>query len=190
MKLLKNLPLLITLFSLFTLPAISHAQQATESRWEEEKDRIHEIIDDGQTSVLVSGYAHHGRGTYTAERLKELNERAWGLGYAKTLRNEKDNEEIVYAFGIEDSHYKPQLMAGYAYQWVAPLGGNWEAAGGFTAMMVSRQDYFHGTPFPVVLPLVSVGTRSTKLMASYVPRLSKNKGNGDVLLLFMRFDIK
>ncbi len=167
------------------------AQQADEeiSFWEKGSERIGDIVDEGRQSILLSGYARHGRGTYSSERLKELNEDAWGFGVAKTRRNAKDNEEIVYALGIEDSHYKPQLMAGYAYQWTRPLSGKWEIAGGYTAMFMSRQDYFGGMPFPIALPLASIGTRDTKLMASYVPRLSKNKGNGDVLLLFMRFDL-
>lgn len=147
------------------------------------------VYDNGQSNLLLSGYAHHGRGTYTAERLHELNEKAWGMGFSKTVRDARDNEEIVYAMGISDSHFKPQLMAGYSYEWMQSLGGNWEAGIGATGMLMSRQDYFGGFPFPVALPVASIGTRSTKLMASYVPRLSQHKGNGDVLLLFMRFDI-
>ena len=170
---------------------LGHAQQTDNLNWwDQGKNKVTDILDNGQQSLLLSGYAHHGRHTYTSERLKELNENAWGIGFAKTVRNSKDNEEIVYALGLEDSHYKPQLMAGYAYQWNLPLGGDWEIGGGYTAMLMSRQDYFGGVPFPIALPLASIGPRGAKLMASYVPRLSQKKGNGDVLLLFMRFDIK
>ncbi|MES2070944.1 MAG: hypothetical protein V4488_11400 [Pseudomonadota bacterium] len=182
--------LLATTISLLGLSGLSHAQQTDDdSWWDQAKNKVTTVMDQGQQSLLLSGYAHHGRNTYTAERIRELNEKAWGLGFAKTIRNSRDNEEIVYALGIEDSHFKPQLMAGYAYQWTKPLGGNWEIAGGYTAMLASRQDYFGGVPFPLVLPLASIGTKSTKLMAAYIPRLSKNKGNGDVLLMFVRFDI-
>jgi palmitoyl transferase len=60
---------------------------------------------------------------------------------------------------------------------------------GYTAMLISRQDYFGGFPFPIVLPVGSIGTRDIKLRASYVPRLSQEKGNGDVLLLFFSIGI-
>jgi palmitoyl transferase len=174
----------------FGVPAICHAQQADDAGWwDQAKNKYNTIMDQGQTSLLLSGYAHHGRNTYTPERLHELNEKAWGMGFEKTMRDTKDNEEILYAMGISDSHFKPEFLAGYAYQWMLPLPGKLEAGAGYTVSLTSRADYFGGFPFPIVLPVASIGTKSTKLMASYVPRLSKHKGNGDVLLMFVRFDI-
>ncbi|WP_423709003.1 hypothetical protein [Undibacterium sp. WLX3042] len=164
-------------------------QKEDESWWDSSKAKAQNILDKGDLSILLSGYAHHGRNTYTRERLAELNERAWGLGFAKTIRNEKDNEELLYAMMISDSHFKPQPMAGYAYQWMKPLSEKLEVGVGATALLISRADYFSGVPFPAVLPIASIGTRKSKLMASYVPRISQNKGNGDVLLLFVRLDL-
>ncbi|MFZ6688667.1 hypothetical protein ACO0K0_13045 [Undibacterium sp. SXout11W] len=157
--------------------------------YERTKRKITKIVDEGAMSLNLSGLAHHGRNTYTPEKISELNENAWGLGFTKATRDEKDNEELVYAMIISDSHYKPQPMAGYAYQWMKPIAGNIEIGGGYTYSLISRVDYFKGVPFPVVLPVASIGTKNTKLMASYVPRLSRNKGNGDVLLLFVRIDL-
>ena len=137
----------------------------------------------------MSGLAHHGRHTYTPEKLAQLNEHAWGLGYGKTLRNDRGNDESLYAFVIKDSHDHPQYMAGYAYEWVyqiphTPL----ELGGGYTAMLMSRQDYFNSVPFPIALPVASIGTKKVKLMFSYVPRFS-GKNNGDVLLVFGRIEL-
>jgi len=157
--------------------------------YERAKRKMTKILDEGDMSLNLSGIAHHGRGTYTAERIAELNENAWGLGFTKAIRDEKDNEELAYAMVISDSHYKPQPMAGYAYQWMKPIAGNIEIGGGYTYSLISRTDYFKGVPFPIALPVASIGTKNTKLMAAYVPRLSKNKGNGDVLLLFVRIDL-
>ncbi|MET0962756.1 MAG: hypothetical protein ABWY05_08045 [Noviherbaspirillum sp.] len=50
---------------------------------------------------------------------------------------------------------------------------------------MSRSDYFGGFPFPIALPVGSIGTHDIKLRTSYVPRLSQKKGNGDVLLVFV-----
>lgn len=147
------------------------------------------IVEHGQLSIMLSGYARHGRNTYTEERIAELNEKAWGLGFSKATRNQKDNEDSLYGLAISDSHFKPQLMAGYSHQWMRPIGGNYEAGIGYTALLISRTDYFSGIPFPGILPVASIGTRNNKLMAAYIPRLSQNKGNGDVLLVFLRLDL-
>ncbi len=159
------------------------------SWWDQGKVKVRSMIDDGSLSIALSGYAHHGRGTYTPERIKELNEKAWGLGFSKQIRTIKGNEESLYAFAISDSHFKPQMMAGYMYQWMLPLGHHYEAGVGVTGILISRADYFSGIPFPVALPVASIGSRNTKLMAAYIPRLSGNKGNGDVLLLFARIEL-
>jgi hypothetical protein len=163
----------------------------TVSDWGREgAEQFRLIKEQGTTDLYLSGYDHHGRNTYTRERLAELNEHAWGVGVGRRLRNRSGNDEIVYALGISDSHFKPQLMAGYAHEWIYPVGATGLEFGiGYTAMLMSRQDYFGGFPFPIALPLGSVGTRDIKLRASYVPRLSKNKGNGDVLLLFVSIGI-
>jgi hypothetical protein len=176
--------------SLLPSPATAEVW-STISGWRSEGvDRFRLIKDQGSTELYLSGYDHHGRSTYTRERLAELNEHAWGVGIGRRLRNARGNDEIVYALGISDSHFKPQLMAGYGHEWIYPLGATGLEFGiGYTAMLISRQDYFGGFPFPIALPLGSIGTRDIKLRASYVPRLSQNKGNGDVLLLFVSMSI-
>ena len=164
---------------------------STASEWgNEAADQFRLIRDQGSTDLYLAGYARHGRNTYTKERLEELNEKAWGVGIGRRLRNARGNDEIIYALGISDSHFKPQLMAGYAHEWIYPMAGSaLELGVGYTAMLMSRQDYFGGFPFPIALPLASIGTRDIKLRASYVPRLSQKKGNGDVLLLFVSMGI-
>jgi hypothetical protein len=128
-----RLPLLAIPLAL--LPGSSGAQQA-EPRgwWQIIRDKTDEIAAVHENDLYLSGYIHHGRHTYTAERIRELNERhAWGAGVGKTLRNDDGDEESLFAFGFSDSHYKPQLMA------------------------------------------------------AYVPRLSRDGSNGDVLFFFARF---
>ncbi|MFL9926720.1 hypothetical protein PQR62_20775 [Herbaspirillum lusitanum] len=160
------------------------------SLWQETKNHASEIWDKGDDAIYISGWAHHGRSTYTREKLNELNEHAWGLGFGKTMRNERGNDESLYGFVIKDSHRHPQIMAGYAYEWVFPIGHTpLELGIGGTAMLMSRQDYFGGVPFPVPLPLASIGTKKAKVMFAYVPRLSSNKNNGDVLLVFGRIEM-
>lgn len=154
------------------------------------KDHVTDIARDGDPDLYLSGYAYHGRNTYTPERIAELNEKAWGLGYGKSIYNAKGDEESVYFLAIEDSHRRPQTMLGYTYQWTWPLAKTGlDVGAGYSAMLMTRVDYFGGIPFPIVLPVASFGTRKYRVMASYVPRLSQNKGNGDVLLVLFRIAI-
>lgn len=160
------------------------------SLWQETKDHVSNIWDKGDHAIYLSGVAHHGRSTYTTEKLNELNEHAWGVGYGKTLRNESGNDESLYGFVIKDSHRHPQYMAGYAYEYVIPVAKTGLEIGlGGTAMLMSRQDYLNSVPFPVPLPMASIGTKKGKIMFAYVPRLSANKNNGDVLLIFGRIEM-
>jgi hypothetical protein len=173
------------------LSAPAFAQESTFDKWlQNSKNHASEIWNKGNHAVYLSGHAHHGRSTYTPEKLAEYNENAWGLGYGRTYRNEKNNDESLFALVIKDSHSHPQYMAGYAHEWVwkvpkTPI----EFGVGGTVMLMSRQDYFHSIPFPIPLPIASVGIDKAKLMFAYVPRLSKNKNNGDVLLIFARFEL-
>jgi hypothetical protein len=167
------------------------AEESTLSQWYNgAKNHASEIWDKGNHAIYLSGWAHHGRGTYTAEKLAELNEHAWGFGYGKTYRNEKGNDESLFAMVLKDSHKHPQYQVGYAHEWIwevpkTPI----EFGIGGTVMLMSRQDYFSNIPFPVPLPVASIGIHKAKLMFTYVPRLSKNKNNGDVLLMFARFEM-
>jgi palmitoyl transferase len=139
--------------------------------------------------LYLSGYAYHHRGTYSDKRLKKLNEKAWGAGLGRTLRNARGNDESLYLMAIRDSNERPQWMAGYAYQWVQPVfSGGLEAGVGLTALLIKREDWFDGRPFPALLPVASLGPQHGKLLMTYVPRISvRGKGKGNVLLFAAKF---
>jgi palmitoyl transferase len=146
------------------------------------------IVDEGKWDIYLSGYAHHSRDTYSDRRIEKLNEQAWGFGFGKTFRNSAGNDESLYALVIRDSNRNLQWSAGYAYQWMFPLGASGlEAGAGLSAGLIQRRDWFDGVPFPAVLPVFSAGGRQLKLMGTYVPHLSTRKGKGDVLLLVLKY---
>jgi hypothetical protein len=182
----------ILLILTFGLSGSAVAQQNDSNGWwRKAEDKAATIVNHGKTDLYFSGYGYHGRSTYSAERISELNEKMWGAGVGKSLRNTKGDVETLYFLGMNDSHFEPQFIAGYAYQWTWLIGGSSiEVGAGYTAMLVSRQDYFGGIPFPAILPLGSIGPKRAKLMFSYVPRLSADKGNGDVLFVFGRFELE
>ncbi len=136
--------------------------------------------------VYVSGHAHHGRSTYTPEKIKSFNERTWGGGIGKRYTDADDRTHLLYAMAFADSHFKPEYMAGYGWltHW-RPFDGGLRLGLGFTAFVTLRSDYSHYlSPVPGILPLGEIGWGRASLLASYVPKLSGGEGNGDVLMLF------
>lgn len=174
------------------VPGMAVAQEASASRnwFDSAKSVVVDVMSEGHTNVFLSGYAHHSRDTYADKRVGTLNEQAWGGGLGRTLRNARGNDETLYAMAIRDSNRNIQWTAGYVHQWIYPVGQTGIEAGvGLTAAVISRRDWYGGTPFPAVLPVLSLGPERAKLMATYVPRLSTRKGKGDVLLLFFNVSL-
>lgn len=183
---IRTLASVLALFAMATDVALANTETNSDW-WGSATQTATSIAENGRWDVYLSGYAHHSRETYSDDRVRKLNEHAWGFGLGKTIRNEQGNDESLYALVIRDSHKNPQWSAGYAYQWIFPLGGSGiEAGAGISAQLMRRDDWFKGWPFPAVLPVFSLGTREAKLMATYVPRISTRKGKGDVVLLFAK----
>jgi hypothetical protein len=142
--------------------------------------------------VYVTGYSYHDRETYTKAQLNKMNEMTWGGGLGRTLRNERGNDESLYVIGMRDSNERAQWMAGYAYQWVFPVKSsfsNLELGAGLTGVIIRRQDWYDGRPFPAILPVFSVGTRAAQLLATYVPHLSARKKKGNIVSVMLKFSL-
>jgi len=198
MKLPKILSCSCTLFLLgmnFSVNCSAETKSATEERTilEQAQAEIVNIARQGRWDITFTGYAYHDRGTYTDSQIKALNDKAWGGGIGKVLRDASGNDESIYAMVFRDSSRHLQWSAGYAYQWMFPIASTGlEVGAGLTAALISRHDVFNRAPFPALLPLVSIGSQNVKLMATYVPPVSVSKGKGkkskgDLALVFVKF---
>lgn len=157
--------------------------------WQSTHQQIKTIYTEGNNQLWVSGWAYHGRSTYTPEKLNQLNERAIGLGWGKTLRNTNTHKGI-FGLMLLDSHKNWQYQMGYTYEkavYFNKQNNNWYIAGGIAPALVRRQDMFNKIPFPAVFPLLSIGNKKAELRMTYLPRLSNHLGNGDVLYIFTSF---
>jgi palmitoyl transferase len=153
-----------------TTPAGVAANSAPDAGWFDRVwDGTKRIASEGDPEFYFSGLIYHMPYAYSSQRRGELNEAAWGGGLGKSLTDARDNKRILYAMAIRDSHYKPQYMTGYAWmaRWTA--GSDLRFGAGYTAMLIARSDYAHYVPFPLILPLVSVGTERAALYATFVP---------------------
>jgi palmitoyl transferase len=99
------------------LAPAAHADDNQYSLWQSARTTL-PISGTRATANSISGVAHHGRSTYSTEKLNELNDTPGAWATARPLRNDKGDDESLYGFVIKDSHRHPQYMAGYAYEWV------------------------------------------------------------------------
>ena len=162
--------LVTVLFGLSTtLPNFALGQEtpgSNTSPWLNAKQTIGTIANDGKWDIYLAGHAHHFR----RSDADFLNEKAWGVGVGKTLRNAAGNDESLYVLVNRDSNRDIEYIAGYTHQWIYKMpGGNLDLGAGLTAFIISRQDCFKGIPFPGILPVASIGTRSARIMATITP---------------------
>jgi palmitoyl transferase len=157
---------------------------AVERGWEYAKKIHHE----GDNVLYLSGYAYHGRNTYSPEKIAEFNEEAWGAGFGRTLVNAKGNTDSLFALAFLDSHDDVQAQVGYAHEWRWQFLERGAVGLGYTAMLVSRSDMFNNIPFPAVLPIVSAEIRPVAIMATYIPTFGGGS-NGNVLYIFGRINL-
>ncbi len=143
--------------------------------------------DHGDNELILTGYAYHLRSTYTEEKLRELNERAWGGGWARTIEDSDGDTHTLFAFGFHESHNKVQWNAGYLYSTYWGPQDSVRGGLGLATFFVQRPDIASGVPIPVILPIASLKYKKATLMATYIPTVNNGINNGSVLFLFGRF---
>ncbi len=139
----------------------------------------------GRNELYLSGYVLHDRKTYDPNRIDELNENAWGLGFARVLEEPNGNTHALYVLGFRDSHFKLQTVVGYQWQHYWHLVGDLRAGVGVTVFVFSRSDIAHYAPLPFALPVASLGFGRLTLYGTFIPKVSRAAGgNGNVGYLF------
>ena len=148
--------------------------------------RLHKVMTQGATELYFSGYAWHNRYTYSAEKIRQYNELAWGGGVGKGLYDEDGDWQGLYSFAFLESHKRVEPAIGYAFLKVHHFTENTSVGIGYTFLVTMRPDINHGIPFPGVLPWASVTHKKLTLSATYIPG-SRNIGN--VLYLVSKWTI-
>lgn len=182
---------------LVCMPAFSQDQKIEEEKepgqtsavtwYEAVRDNFKLIYNEGNNDIYVTGYAYHDRWTYTKEKLKDLNEGAYGGGIGRSIVNKKGNTEMLYAMAHLDSHSDVQINVGYAWAKKFSIAGDFKLGFGYTAFLVSRSDFAHRIPLPFALPLVTVDIDDVSIMGILIPKLNDGINNGNVLFIFAKF---
>ena len=155
--------------------------------WNASKNKVSLIYNEGSNDIYVTMYAYHDRFTYTPEKVSELNEGAYGLGFGRSRDNEKGNTEMLFAMTHLDSHSDVQVNAGYAWLKKFKLSKNFRVGIGYAAGLVSRSDFYGRIPIPFALPLGAIDFKRFSLNAILIPKLNDGINNGNVLFIFGKF---
>lgn len=131
------------------------------------------IYQEGQTRLILSGYAHHDRSAYTREKIAELNEKAWGVGIERVIINKSGNRESVLAMVFLDSHSDPQPSVGYNWQKGFPIIKSVKAYLGASAGLTMRSDMMIKdkvpVPIPYIFPTAGLSIGKFDIQAVWVP---------------------
>lgn len=125
----------------------------------------------GQMGVVLNGHAIH-----LEKSPKEKNELNYGLGLQYDSTMEK-REWLWFAFGSgfrdsrEDLSYN--LGAGIRHRSLLDRGRDLHLDLGGAALVMTRESYRGGEPFPALLPVASFGNRKVSLNVTYVPEVDR-----------------
>lgn len=155
---------------------------------EEARNHLQMIYEQGQARLILSGYAYHDRGTYTPEKLAELNERAWGIGLERVIINKNGNRESVFAMIFLDSHSDPQPAVGYNWQAGFRVTKSVVAYIGASAGLTMRSDMMINdkvpVPIPYIFPTAGLSIGKLDIQSVLIPQLGGGINNGNVLFIF------
>ncbi|MBS0319477.1 MAG: hypothetical protein JSR18_02970 [Proteobacteria bacterium] len=141
----------------------------------------------GRATWFFSGYAWHIPGTWTEERLAELNSQAWGGGYGFARTDEHGDNYIWFSLFFKDSHSNLQSQVGWAWLTYWPAVADVSVGLGYAAFILQRPDIANGWPVPAALPIASVKVYQAELLATYIPKLNGGINHGDVMYFFARY---
>ena len=136
--------------------------------WSGAWDGTKRIWREGGHDLYLSGYYWHSPVWYSAEQRSKYSDTAFGLGYGRTLTDEKDNQRMLFAIVAQDSLRKPMYLAGYAWLARWRIGDEgFRVGAGYSVTVISHSslDYI---PVPFPTPMLSLGTDRVSAFATWV----------------------
>ncbi len=148
-------------------------EERPEKTW---KDEFLETWHSETWECVVPVNTWHNRWTYDRKKVREFNERPWGIGIGKYRYDENGNRHSVVGLTFQDSHNSPEPTFGYAWQKMWRKDKLVQPGLGLMGGISFRKDY-NWIPIPAVLPIFSVDIGPFSLENTYIPSLSRNSGN-------------
>ena len=174
---------LLCLF-IFLLSCSVSAQEVQECSW---SDHLASVWNSTNYDLYIPANTWHNRLAYSHEKIKEFNERPWGIGFGKRFYDEDKDLHGLLAVVFLDSHNDPEPIVGYQFQkkWYFGEEQDFSLGLGYSMGVTARSDY-SWVPFPYVAPVFSAQYWRISLENTYIPG---KKGNGHVLFTWIRVEI-
>ena len=155
-----------------TLPAGYVTSSENQSRslgqyWNDTLEGSKAILKNGQDAWIFPTYTAHPRFHWKNER--EQNAYPFGMGLGRTVIDANGNERTLFFVSFVDSNYHIEPVAGY--QWIKrfPIGkSDFHLGAGYMAGLSMRDDY-RWIPFPMVLPVASIGNDWLNVYGAWIP---------------------
>ena len=125
-----------------------------------------------QTSIVLNGKAIHLNSS------RDWNEANWGLGIEREFDSYSRWVKVAMANGFVDSQDNMSYMVGGGIKRRFRFTGvsdNFHVDFGAVAFLMSRADVNNRTPFPGILPAMTVGSKRVALNVTYLPRAWADK---------------
>lgn len=147
-------------------------------------DRIIRIWDTGDYEFLLPVNTWHNREMYDKSKTDSYNERPWGAGIGKSIR-EGDYKYSLVAMGFADSHKQFEPAFGYTFQrsWGLTDNNFLRVSLGMIVGVTMRKDYDYA-PLPMPLPIFGIECGPLSIESTYIPG---NYNNFNVLFTWVRW---
>ncbi|HEY5762381.1 MAG TPA: lipid IV(A) palmitoyltransferase PagP [Rhodocyclaceae bacterium] len=147
-------------------------------------DHLSGIALDGDTEVFLPFLTYHLRYAYTPEKIASYEESPLGFGIGRGRFLDDGNWAGLFVMGFQDSHSRPQWLAGYGWQKIWNTGPGIRIGLGYTAFLTARTDINHYQPTPAILPLASIGYGNLSIEGTFVPG---GTGYGNILFFWAKW---
>lgn len=128
----------------------------------------HNMANADEFHLVVNGKAiHMDKGNY--------NEKNWGIGFEYNFTPRNNWITFISASSFKDSTYQTSRYVGAGMKRRYRLENNndgWHVDAGVIAFLMTRKDFKNNSPFPGILPVLSVGKSWYAMNVTYIPKVS------------------
>ena len=157
--------------------------------WNTTTSEFKAINDTGKLDFYMPTYVWHLPYSYDSGQRERYNNTPWpAFGIGKGRYTEKGNRSGYYAMYYIDSNREWSANVGYQHTWQYGSQTGLNYGLGYTAGLMTREDYFSRFPFPYILPTATIGYGGLKGEAAFVP--GGKRGSGNILFFTMKYELK
>lgn len=138
---------------------------------------IADTWNEGNVELYLPIRTIHMPFAYSAEQRAHYTENPYGFGIGTGHYNNSGNYEGMLIMAFQDSHGKPEYLAGYEWIPTWSFKNDTKAGVGVVGLLNARSDFSHYKPFPGALPVFSASYKQLSIQATYVPPLEGGSGN-------------